>query len=85
MREGKRPLEDPAMQAIWERALVSRRAIGWVLVVAGIVGVLQLLAPPIDELLRTSLGLDVPVTALVLPLVLLVAGLRLLRRGGPRG
>lgn len=82
MRAGKQPPEDPTMQAIWERALVSRRAIGWVLVVAGLIGVLQLFSGPINDLLRRSLGLEVPVTALLLPIVLLVAGLRLLRRGG---
>ncbi len=85
MREGRQPADDPTMQAIWERVLVSRRTIGWVLVVAGVVGLLQLLSEPVNELLRSSLGLDVPVTALILPVVLLVVGLRLLRRGARPG
>lgn len=85
MREGRQRADDPTMQAIWERVLVNRRSIGWVLVAAGIVGVLQLLSAPINALLHTSLGLDVPVTALALPIVLLAVGVRLLRRGGRPG
>jgi TM2 domain-containing membrane protein YozV len=82
MREGKKPADDPTMQAIWDRALVNRRTIGWVFVVAGAIGVLQLLAAPINRLLRDRLGIDVPLAALILPIVLFAVGLSLVRRGG---
>ncbi len=81
MRAGKEPPADPTMQAIWERVLVNRRRIGWVLVVARASSACSSCSRRRSTSCCASrLGLDVPLTALVLPMVLLIAGLRLVRR-----
>ncbi len=65
--------DDETMKTIWERVLLSRRTMGWLLLVAGVVGLLRLLGD--------QLRIIFPLTALVIPLVLLIVGIVLLRRG----
>ncbi len=72
-RGGREPADDETMKTIWERVLLSRRTMGWLLLVAGVVGLLRLLGD--------QLHIIFPLTALVVPLVLLIVGIVLLRRG----
>jgi TM2 domain-containing membrane protein YozV len=80
MRSGK----DPAMDAIWERVLMNRRTGGFVLLIAGAVGLLNIVAGPIDDFVNTHLAVGFPVTGLVIPVILLTAGILLLRKGKTR-
>ena len=73
--------DDPIMQAVWERALLNRRTLGWVLAVAGAVGLLSIVSRPLDALVRDRLGVDLPLMSLVIPAVLLAIGASLLRKG----
>jgi TM2 domain-containing membrane protein YozV len=84
---GRQREPDPTMDLIAERVLFNSRTAGWAVLVAGIVGVLDVFEKTLGALLRSLLGLDVPVTALVVPVVLLAIGVRLLvrGRGGRRG
>lgn len=72
---------DPTMEAIWEKVLLSRSTIGWVLVVGGGIGLLRVFSTPIDELVRSRLGVQFPVMSLVMPAIMLGIGIRLLARG----
>ncbi len=76
--------EDPTMKVVWERVLLNRRTFGWVLAVAGAVGLLSIVSRPLDVLVRDRLGIDLPVMSLVLPVVLLAIGVSLLRKGRGR-
>jgi hypothetical protein len=67
------PEEDQAMKTIWERVLLSRSTMGWLLLIAGAVGLLRLLGD--------QLQVAFPLTALVIPAILVVLGILLLRRG----
>jgi len=73
--------EDAAMRTIWERVLLNRRAIGYVLLISGIVGILNAFEEPLSRLMRTWLSVDFPVTALVIPVILVIVGGYLLRKG----
>jgi TM2 domain-containing membrane protein YozV len=86
MKSGKSPVKsaDPAMDAIWERVLMNRRTGGAVLLIAGVVGFLNIFAGPLNEFVRTRLSVDFPVTGLVIPVILLVLGILLLLRGKKR-
>jgi TM2 domain-containing membrane protein YozV len=86
LRSGReRPTEgDPIMQAVWERVLLNRRTIGWVLAAAGAVGLLSIVSRPLDALVRDRLGIDLPLMGLVIPVVLLAIGASLLRKGRRR-
>jgi hypothetical protein len=64
--------DDETMQAVWERVLLNRVTLGWVVLVAGGVGLLRLLG--------TQLQL-VYLTALVIPVILVILGIFLLARG----
>jgi hypothetical protein len=64
--------DDATMQAVLERVLLSRRTMGWLLLIAGGVGLLSLLR---DQLQIVYL------TALVIPVILLILGILLLLRG----
>jgi len=81
LRAGRKPQSDPTMDIVTERVLLNRRTGGWAILVAGIVGLLDLLEKAIGSLVRSALGIDVPVTAFVVPVVLLVIGIRLLAKG----
>jgi hypothetical protein len=82
-RSGREPsgADDRTMQAIWERVLVNRSTLGWVLVAAGAVGVLRLFAEPFGRWTREALNFSFPLAGLVLPVALLVIGILLLKRG----
>ena len=71
---------DDTMKAIWEKVLLNRRAAGYVVLVAGVVGVLSLLDASLGRVLREWLSLDVPITAFVVPIVLVIVGVFLLRK-----
>lgn len=73
--------EDDVMKTIWETVLVNRRAAGYVVLVAGLVGMLNLLDASLGRLVREWLSLEVPITAFVIPIILVVVGIFLLRKG----
>lgn len=72
--------DDDTMKAVWERVLLNRRTGGWVLLVAGAVGILRLLAEPFDRLTTALFSFSFPLTGLVIPVILLVIGIVLLKR-----
>jgi TM2 domain-containing membrane protein YozV len=86
MKSGKSPIRgaDPAMDAIWERVLMNRRTGGFVLIIAGMVGLLNIFAAPLNNFVMTYFAVDFPVTGLVIPVVLLIAGILLVRKGKDR-
>ncbi|MFI5369471.1 MAG: hypothetical protein ACHQ1F_10725 [Spirochaetia bacterium] len=72
---------DETMKAVWEKVLMNRRTGGWVLVIAGIVGILRIFSEPLTIWTRTVLAINFPVMGLVIPVILLVLGILLLQRG----
>ena len=74
------PAEDDTMKAVWERVLLNRHTAGWVLVVAGAVGVLRIFSDPFSRWTRALFSMSFPLTGLVIPVVLLVIGILLLKR-----
>jgi hypothetical protein len=76
------PPEDETMKAVWERVLLNRGTMGWVLLVAGVVGVLRLFAEPFSRWTMALFSVSFPLTGLVIPVVLLVIGVLLLKRSG---
>jgi hypothetical protein len=79
-REARSPEDDETMRGIWERVLLNRRTIGWVLLVAGVVGVLRLFSEPFSQWTLSLLNVSFPLTALVIPVVLFILGIVLLKR-----
>ncbi len=73
--------DDDTMKAVWEKVLVNRRTGGWVLLVAGAVGVLHLFAEPFSRLTMALFSVSFPIAGLVIPVILLVIGILLLQRG----
>ncbi len=69
--------EDQTMQAIWERVLLNRRTIGWVVLVAGVVGIFKLISQ--------AFSVTIPFAGLLVPIVLLILGILLLLRGKAKG
>jgi Ca2+/Na+ antiporter len=82
--EDRKPREDETLKLVWERVLMSRRTIGWVILLAGIVGLLNIFSEPLNELTRTYLFLEIPFAGLVLPAAFLVIGILLLGKGRRR-
>ena len=76
--------EDDTMKTIWERVILNRRAAGYVVLVAGVEGLLSILDAWLGRALREWLGLQVPITAFVVPVILVIVGVYLLRRGRGR-
>lgn len=74
------PTDDDTMKAVWERVLLNRRTGGWVLLVAGVVGILHLFSEPFSRWTMARFSVSVPVAGLVIPAVLLVIGILLLKR-----
>jgi hypothetical protein len=74
------PTDDDTMKAVWERVLLNRRTGGWVLLVAGAVGVLRIFSEPFDRLTAALFSVSFPLTGLVIPVILLVIGILLLKR-----
>lgn len=79
---GKTPehTDDDTMRAVWERVLLNRVTGGWILLVAGVVGVLHWFSGPVSRLTSDLLNLSIPVTGLVIPVILLVIGILLLKK-----
>ena len=75
------PRDDKLMTAVWERVLLNRKTIGWIVLVAGVVGLLRLFAEPFSRWTMALFSFSVPLAALVLPVILLVMGIVLLKRG----
>jgi len=75
------PEDDEMMKVVWERVLLNKRTIGWVLLVAGVVGVLRLFTEPFSAWTMSLLNVSFPLTALVIPIVLFIIGIVLLKRG----
>jgi hypothetical protein len=73
--------DDELMKAVWERVLLNRGTLGWVLLVAGGVGILGLLAEPFKRWTQAVLSFSFPLAALVVPVILLIIGILLLKRG----
>src|SRR5208282_2449790 len=72
---------DETMKAVWEKVLMNRRTGGWVLVIAGIVGILRIFSEPLNLWTRTVLAISFPVMGLVIPVILLILGILLLEKG----
>jgi hypothetical protein len=78
---GRSTDRDPTMKAIQDRFLMNGRTFGFVLLIAGIVGILNIFAAPLNLLLRGALGVDMPATAIVVPVILTAGGIYLLWKG----
>ena len=72
--------DDETMKAVWERVLLNKRTGGWVLLVAGVVGILRLFAEPFSRWTMAMFSVSFPIAGLVIPAVLLVIGILLLKR-----
>jgi hypothetical protein len=72
--------DDETMKAVWERVLLNRMTGGWVLVGAGVIGVLRLFSEPFSRWTMARFSLNFPIAGLVIPVVLLVLGILLLKR-----
>ncbi len=81
-RSGREPasFDDDTMKTIWERVLLNRRTLGWVIFLAGVVGILHLFADPFSRWTMAVFSVSFPLAALVIPVVLLVVGILLLKR-----
>jgi hypothetical protein len=81
-RSGREPpgADDDAMKMIWERVLLNRRTLGWVILLAGVVGVLRIFADPFSRWTMAMFSVSFPLAALVIPVVLLIMGILLLKR-----
>jgi DNA-directed RNA polymerase subunit RPC12/RpoP len=81
-RSGREPpgTDDDEMKMIWERVLLNRRTLGWVIVLAGVVGILRLFADPFSRWTMALFSMSFPLAALVIPIVLLIIGILLLKR-----
>lgn len=75
------PADDDLMKAVWERVLLNRATGGVILVIGGAVGLLHIFESPLTAFMRQVLGVELPATALVLPIALLAVGIWLLRKG----
>jgi hypothetical protein len=72
--------DDETMKAVWERVLLNKRTGGWVLLVAGVVGILHLFAEPFSRWTMALFSVSFPIAGLVIPVILLVIGILLLQR-----
>jgi hypothetical protein len=74
------PEQDELMSTVWERVLLNKRTTGWVLLVAGVVGVLRLFSEPFSAWTMSVMNVSFPLTALVIPVALFIIGIVLLKR-----
>jgi TM2 domain-containing membrane protein YozV len=72
--------DDETMKAVWERVLMNRRAGGWVLLVAGVVGILHMFSEPFNRWTMALFAVSFPLAGLIVPVLLLVLGILLLKR-----
>ncbi len=81
-RSGREPagVDDDMMKSVWERVLLNTRTLGWIVLVAGVVGILRLFAEPFSRWTLSVLSLSFPLAAVVIPVVLVILGILLLKR-----
>jgi hypothetical protein len=79
-REPARAESDQTMQGVWERVLLNKRTMGWVVLLAGVVGILRIFSEPFGRWTMSLFSVSFPLTALVIPLILLILGVLLLKR-----
>jgi TM2 domain-containing membrane protein YozV len=82
-RSGREPIQaenDETMKGVWERVLLNRRTLGWVILVAGVVGILRVFSEPFGKWTMSMFSVSFPLTALLIPVILLVLGGLLLKR-----
>jgi hypothetical protein len=79
-RELARGENDETMQGVWERVLLNRRTMGWVILVAGVVGILRVFSEPFSKWTMSLFSVSFPLTALLIPVILLILGILLLKR-----
>jgi hypothetical protein len=72
--------DDDTMKMMWERVLLNRRTLGWVILLAGVVGILRLFADPFSRWTMAAFAVSFPLAALVIPVILLVLGILMLKR-----
>ena len=72
--------DDDTMKTVWERVLMNRRVGGWVLLVAGVVGILHLFSEPFSRWTMAQFSLSFPIAGLIIPVLLLILGILLLKR-----
>jgi len=72
--------EDETMKTVWERILLNPRTLGWVVLLAGLVGILHLFSEPFSRWTLDLLSVSFPLNALVIPILLVVFGILLLKR-----
>jgi hypothetical protein len=72
--------DDETMKAVWEKVLMNRRTGGWVLLTAGVVGILHMFSVQFNLWTKALLAVSFPITGLVIPVILLVLGILLLKR-----
>ncbi len=77
--------EDETMKSIWERVLLNPRTLGWVVVLAGVVGILRLFSDWFSRWTLAMLSVSFPLNALIIPVLLLIFGVLLLRRSRKGG
>jgi hypothetical protein len=77
--------EDETMKSIWERVLLNPRTLGWVVLLAGVVGVLRLFSDWFSRWTLALLSVSFPLNALIIPVLLLIFGVLLLRRSRKGG
>ena len=72
--------EDETMKSVWEGILLNPRTLGWVVLLAGLVGILHLFAEPFSRWTLDMLSVSFPLNALVIPILLVIFGILLLKR-----
>lgn len=72
--------DDEMMSAVWEKVLLNRRTLGWIIALSGIVGVLHLFSEPFSRWTLERFAIGFSLSALLIPVILLVIGIVMLRR-----
>jgi hypothetical protein len=72
--------DDDTMKAVWEKVLMNKRTGGWVLLIAGAVGILRVFSEPFSLWTKALFSISFPISGLVIPVILLVIGILLLQR-----
>ena len=86
-RSGREPArsDDEMMKTVWERVLLNTRTLGWIVFLAGAVGVLHLFSEPFSRWTLALFSVSFALNALVIPVLLLVFGIVLLKRSRKEG
>jgi hypothetical protein len=72
--------DDEQMRAIWERVLLNRHTLGWIILLSGTVGILHLFSDPFTRWTQEVFSVSFSLSALLIPIILLVIGIVLLQR-----